>query len=47
MLFFVHEPEPDLAALDPRRNIMTQVPFGVNSELVVGRSETITWRRLK
>lgn len=47
MLFFTHEPEPDVAPLDPRRNIMTQAPFGVNSKLVIGRHETITWRRLK
>ncbi len=46
MLFFVHEPEPGLAPLDPRRNIITHRPFGVESQLSLGRQVTVHWERL-
>lgn len=45
MLFFVHEPEPGLAPLDPRRNIITQRPYGIGSRLKVDRDEVTSWTR--
>ncbi|MDP8223252.1 MAG: transglutaminase family protein [Candidatus Lernaella stagnicola] len=47
MLFFSHEPEPGLAPLDPRRNIMTHRPYGIGSELSVGRQVTVHWEHLR
>ncbi len=44
MLVMVHEPEPDLAPIDPRYNITTFVPFQLDSRLNIKRDETMYWR---
>jgi transglutaminase-like putative cysteine protease len=47
MFFFATEPEPGLAPIDPRRNILTRRLPGVDSQVEVRESTLVTWRRLR
>ena len=47
MLFFIHEPEPGLAPLDPRMNILTHIPYNSGSKVKITRSETVQWTQLE
>lgn len=46
MLFFMRETEPGLAPQNPRRNILTHVPFDTGSRLKISRRATLRWIRL-
>jgi len=47
MLYFVHEPEPGLAPIDPRRNIITHRPFDTGTRVRTHRQVTLRWEPVR